>query len=119
MFKSVVPKLPMRDKAVTQAFYADQLGFSVLGVDGFPLYLMVAKDGIEMHFFLSKDLDPKQNDGQVYIRVVDIVGVYKSLINAGVAIHPNGQLTIKPWGQYEFSILDPDNNLLTFGESIE
>jgi hypothetical protein len=35
----------------------------------------------------------------------------------GVAIHPNGQLALKPWGQREFSLLDPDNNLLTFGEA--
>lgn len=33
-------------------------------------------------------------------------------------IYPNGQLGIKPWGQKEFSILDPDNNLLTFGQSM-
>jgi hypothetical protein len=32
---------------------------------------------------------------------------------------PKGvHLEIKPWGQKEFSLLDPDNNLLTFGESI-
>jgi hypothetical protein len=27
-------------------------------------------------------------------------------------------MEIKPWGQKEFSLLDPDNNLLTFGEAI-
>jgi hypothetical protein len=27
-------------------------------------------------------------------------------------------LAKKPWGQQEFSLLDPDHNLLTFGESI-
>jgi len=27
-------------------------------------------------------------------------------------------LETKPWGQKEFSVLDPDNNLLTFGQSI-
>ena len=27
-------------------------------------------------------------------------------------------LEVKPWGQREISILDPDKNLLTFGESI-
>ena len=29
-----------------------------------------------------------------------------------------GHLQIKPWGQKEFSLLDPDYNLLTFGESM-
>ena len=34
-----------------------------------------------------------------------------------VEIHPSGHLAAKPWGQKEFSLLDPDNNLLTFGEN--
>jgi hypothetical protein len=33
-------------------------------------------------------------------------------------IHPNGKLQNKPWGQREFALLDPDNNLLTFGQSL-
>ncbi|MDB5015700.1 MAG: hypothetical protein JWQ84_532, partial [Mucilaginibacter sp.] len=28
------------------------------------------------------------------------------------------ELVYKPWKQREFSIHDPDNNLLTFGQSI-
>ncbi|MGB3775037.1 MAG: VOC family protein, partial [Leeuwenhoekiella sp.] len=31
---------------------------------------------------------------------------------------PNGQLKTKAWGQKEFSILDPDFNLLTFGQNL-
>jgi hypothetical protein len=27
-------------------------------------------------------------------------------------------LATKPWGQREFSLLDPDHNLLTFGETV-
>lgn len=59
-----------------------------------------------------------QNYGQVYIRTNDIDKLYNSLLERNIAIHPNGHLTLKPWGQKEFSLLDPDNNLLTFGESI-
>lgn len=29
--------------------------------------------------------------------------------------HEEFRLQTKPWGQKEFSLLDPDNNLLTFG----
>jgi hypothetical protein len=36
----------------------------------------------------------------------------------GVAIHPNAALAEKPWGQKEFALLDPDHNLLTFGQAI-
>lgn len=117
MLQSINPKLPMLDKAITKAYYIDQLGFENLGSSNYDEYLMVRKDQIEIHFFEFKGLDPKENYGQVYIRTNDIEGLYQSFINKQVAIHPNGALQIKPWGQKEFSLLDPNNNLITFGQS--
>lgn len=115
MLTSIHPKLPMRDKQITLEFYQN-LGFHVFGNGDFPDYLMVEKQGIEIHFFLFRELDPKENYGQVYIRTNDIDAVYRDFLDRGTAIHPNGHLADKPWGQREFSILDPDNNLLTFGQ---
>ena len=51
-------------------------------------------------------------------RTDDIDVLYQSLLANKITIHPNGDLQLKPWGQKEFSLLDPDNNLLTFGQSI-
>lgn len=113
---TIHPKLPMRDKAQTMAYYIDTLGFLPFG-GAYDDYLMIEKDGIEIHFFLYKELDPKENYGQVYIRTNDIDTLYQS-ISSKVDIHPNAPLQNKPWGQREFSILDPDNNLLTFGQSL-
>ncbi|HLP21139.1 MAG TPA: VOC family protein [Chitinophagales bacterium] len=115
MLTSINPKLPMRDKTVTRNYYITQLGFAQVGGD-YPDYLMVKKDNVEIHFFLFKELDPKENYGQVYIRTTGIEKVYEGLLSSGVSIHPNGPLQTKPWGQKEFALLDPDNNLLTFGE---
>jgi hypothetical protein len=117
MLTHIHPKLPMRDKATTKNFYLD-MGFKELGSAGYDGYLMVEKDNIQIHFFEFKDLDPKENYGQVYIRTNDIENLYQSLIDKKISIHPNGPLQAKPWGQKEFSLLDPDNNLLTFGQSI-
>jgi sensor histidine kinase YesM len=64
------------------------------------------------------NLDPKENYGQVYIRTDDIDTLYQSLLDNNVSIHPNAPLQTKPWGQKEFALLDPDNNLLTFGQDI-
>jgi hypothetical protein len=64
-------------------------------------------------------LNPLENYGQVYIRVFEIDRLYAQFLHAKVSIHPNSPLELKPWGQKEFSILDPDHNLLTFGESIK
>lgn len=118
MFTAVHPKLPMRDKELTKRYYVDQLGFRSIGNDDFELYLMLVRDQTEIHFFKFRELDPAQNYGQIYIRVSGIDLLYRDLLERGVAIHPNGQLALKPWGQLEFSVLDPDNNLLTFGEAI-
>ncbi len=118
MLTEINPKLPMRDKAVTRDFYLTKLGFEEFGSANFEGYLMVKKDNVQIHFFEFRELDPTENYGQVYIRTDDIDRLYKSLLDNKVSIHPNGHLQIKPWGQKEFALLDPDNNLLTFGQSI-
>lgn len=117
MLTDINPKLPMRDKNATRDYYINKLGFKVFGSTDFDGYLMLQKDSIQIHFFAFKELDPKENYGQVYIRVDDIDKYYQSLLDNKTMIHPNGTLEIKPWGQKEFALLDPDNNLLTFGQS--
>ena len=118
MLTTIHPKLPMRDKKITKEYYLNKLGFQLFGSVDFDGYLMVQKDGIQIHFFEFKDLNPNENYGQVYIRTNTIDSLYQTLLDAKVRIHPNGFLELKPWGQKEFSLLDPDYNLLTFGESI-
>lgn len=116
MLTNIHPKLPMRNKALTKEFYLERLGFTELGDHGD--YLMIKKDEIEIHLFEFKELDPKENYGMVYIRTTAIEELFKSFLDGGIKIHPNGSLQIKPWGQKEFSLLDPDNNLLTFGQGV-
>ncbi len=115
MLLVIIPKLPMRNKLVTIHFYEKQLGFELLGDYG--NYILVKKEGIEIHFFEYPDLNPLENYGQVYIRTNDIEQLYQSFLLNQIPIHPNGKLALKPWGQKEFALLDPDHNLLTFGES--
>jgi hypothetical protein len=117
MLTDINPKLPMRNKTVTREFYINELGFQQFGNDH-DGYLMIQKDNIQIHFFEFKELDPKENYGQVYIRTDDIDELYESMLNKRSAIHPSGKLQTKSWGQKEFAMLDPDNNLLTFGQSV-
>jgi catechol 2,3-dioxygenase-like lactoylglutathione lyase family enzyme len=117
MLTDITPKLPMRDKEITRQYYVDRLGFRYIGSDDYDFYLIVEKDNLQIHFFEFKTLDPNENYGQIYIRTDNIDELYQNLLNNKVDIHPNGHLEIKPWGQREFSLLDPDNNLLTFGQS--
>ena len=116
MLTSIHPKLPMRNTEITKNYYENQLGFEVVADYG--NYLIIKKDCIELHFFVHENLHPEENYGQVYIRVENIDAIYDNLLAQKVTIHPNGKLELKPWNQKEFALLDPDNNLLTFGENI-
>lgn len=116
MLTHINPKLPMRNNTLTKEFYLSRLNFKELGDYGD--YLIVGRDNIEIHFFEFKKLNPKENYGQVYIQTDDIDTFYNWLLSNKTAIHPNGKLQNKPWGQREFALLDPDYNLLTFGQAI-
>ncbi|MCP9756074.1 VOC family protein [Lacihabitans sp. CCS-44] len=118
MLTAISPKLPMRNKAATREFYIDKLGFSFFGNADYDGYLMIVKDHIEIHFFEFKELNPLENYGQVYIRTKNIEDWYKLAIDKKLMLPTAGHLETKPWGMKEFSLLDPDHNLLTFGQDI-
>jgi hypothetical protein len=117
MLTAVNPKLPMRNKTITRDFYLNKLGFQAFGGD-YDGYLMVQKDSIQIHFFEFTELDPKENYGQVYIRTDAIDEWYQLAMDKKLNMPEAGHLQIKPWRQKEFSLLDPDSNLLTFGEAL-
>ena len=112
--KIIIPKLPMKNKKITRNFYVDLLEFEEIGNSNFKEYLMVSKDNLEIHFFEFKDLNPLENYGQIYIRTENIEKLYQFVrlknIKTSVLEH-------KLWNQIEFSIIDPDHNLITFGQN--
>ena len=114
MITAIHPKLPMRNKQLTQDFYCNKLGCKIFGDPDYEDYLMVEKDNIQIHFFAFKDLNPYDNYGQVYLRTMEIESLYANFKSSGIDVSP---LEKKPWGQIEFSLLDPDKNLLTFGQT--
>ena len=117
MITEVNPKLPMRNREVTEKFYVDLLGFELVGNTDYADYLMISKDQVQIHFFEFKALDPLENYAQIYLRTDAIEQLYSQYKALGI-IHPNGHLSLKPWGQQEFAILDPDHTLLTFGQDL-
>lgn len=115
MLTSIVRKLPMRKKDRTLKYYVDSLHFDLRRDYGD--YLILKKDEIEIHFFLFENLNPNKNYGQIYVRTNDIEQLYRNLLERNVEIHPNAPLETKPWGQKEFALVDPDHNLITFGQA--
>ncbi len=110
-----IPKLPAINMEETKKFYLEKLGFTL--INQYPDYLLLKKDQIELHFFSFTELDPKKSDFMIYIRIDQgIEEMYDQLIKEKVARNDHGQIERKPWRQIEFSILDPNGTLLTFGQ---
>ena len=71
MTESAVPILPSRDLAETLAFY-ERLGFRHSGGPWQEWgYLIIARGGIELHFWHKPDVDPLTTDAGCYLRVLD------------------------------------------------
>ncbi|GAA4469981.1 VOC family protein [Nibrella saemangeumensis] len=111
---SIAPKLPMLDPAATRNFYVDQLSFTL--VNDYGDYLMLRKDNVELHLFLLPTLNPLDNYGMCYMRISGIDAFYQTCLTHNI-LAKQGQLEERPWGVREFSIVDVNGNLLTFGES--
>lgn len=130
------PILPAHDVPVTLAFFA-AVGFAVERYDD--AYGFVSRKAIELHYRRTADLDPFANPHAVYIAVDDLDQVHREFVAAGLwlvpaqtsaAVHAEvrrrwkagesiarvTEIEEKPWGIREFVLLDPDSNLLRFGE---
>lgn len=81
--------------------------------------LCYKKTEFKFTFLNLKEFDPNENYGQVYIRTDAIDKWYQLALDKKLNIPEAGHLQIKPWGQKEFALLDPDNNLLTFGQHMQ
>lgn len=112
--KIAVPVLLARDINQTAEFYIQKVGFVVS--NKYPNYLIIKRDETWLHFSLAQDLDPKTNDCSTYIYVSNIEALYQELKAQGI-LHPNGNFQEKDYGMKDFAILDPNGNLLTFGEA--
>lgn len=109
------PVLPSLDLAVTKAFYVDVLGLSEVVYEGTD-YLIVRRDEIELHFWLTDDpaLPPVSS---CYIRGGQIAALYREF--AGRKVPRLSDFDVRPWNMKEFYVHDPHGNLLRFGASSE
>ena len=98
----------------TLAFYR-RLGFELYKRFG-DEYAIVVRESFEIHFFGFRDLDPLSSAHSAYIRVQSADELYSEFLRKAIEhmIPPAN----KPWLMRELNIVDPDGNLLRFGEKI-
>jgi catechol 2,3-dioxygenase-like lactoylglutathione lyase family enzyme len=108
-----VPVLAALDLDRQVAFYRDKLGFAAARVDTDFRYAILERDDVEVHLYGCDDRHVAENTS-CYLRVRAIGALWSEYRDRGVDVRP---LEAKPWGMTEFEVIDPDGNLLRFGES--
>ncbi len=112
---TAIPVLPSRDFARTIAFYG-RCGFAL--ASRYEKYLILRRDGIELHFFAFPELEPAKNIAGCYLRVSDLAPWREAFEAAGLPREGWPRLTDAAdtsYGLREFAVLDEDNNLVKCG----
>jgi catechol 2,3-dioxygenase-like lactoylglutathione lyase family enzyme len=108
--QSTVPVLASLDIAQSRAFYTQRLGFACeLEAPG---YLILARDGCELHFWLCTERHIAENTS-CYVRG-NTAALHADFTQRGLTLDPP---VLQPWGMKELFVTDPHGNLLKFGES--
>ena len=110
----ITANLPARDFDVTVAFYGT-LGFEVLYRDDG--WLILTRDGLEVEFFLHRDLDPFESWHSACVRVDDLEGLQATWQALDLGKDPMGRArgleTIGGPGDVRFfALIDCDGSLL-------
>ena len=109
LLRATVPVLVSLDIGETARFYSQRLGFAVLARHAD--YLIVARDGCELHFWLCAERHIAENTS-CYVRG-DTRALHAEFAARGPALAPPQE---RPWGMRELYVIDPHGNLLKFGE---
>jgi len=122
MIEASVPILPSRNLDETWAFY-ERLGFQNRGGPHEEWdYLIIGRDGGEIHFFHAPSVDPLTTDAGCYLRVRDADALFEEWQRVGIAADPaTGSRLIPPadtdYGMREFAVVDQSGNLLRLGSA--
>jgi catechol 2,3-dioxygenase-like lactoylglutathione lyase family enzyme len=118
MLEKLSPILPARDIAAADAFWQG-LGFYTVYSDA--EYLLMKREGAEVHFFHHPGLEPATNDHGAYLRPSDVNALDAEW--ATLDLPPTGiprfeRAADKPWGMRELALVDPDGNLIRAGQEL-
>jgi catechol 2,3-dioxygenase-like lactoylglutathione lyase family enzyme len=109
------PTLPSTDLDRTRDFYEQKLGFQT--TSRYPDYLIIARDGVYLHFWKCDDRQIPQSAG-CYLYVDNAEALFAEYQAQGV-IHPNGAIRDTDYGVREFAVLDDSGCLLRIGQRLK
>lgn len=116
-----IPQLPAKDLDDTIDFYL-KLGFSLGRKYEEPTpYLIMFYKKAEIHFWPDKELVPASSNFSCYIRFEDkneFDDIFERWSEAGLPGADIPRLTgkeLRPWGMYEFYLVDLNGNLISCG----
>ena len=120
VLEKLSPIMPARDIAASEAFYA-RLGFRTVYKDHEPGYLLMKREGAEVHFFHAPRHRPHASEHGAYLRPSDI-DAFSAEVAAlglpGTGFPRFAPAEDKEWGMRELAIWDPDGNLIRAGQEI-
>ena len=115
-YVAAVPVLASLNIERSAEFFAAKLGFTKVHVAQ-GTYGIVANGPVQIHFWACADRSIAEATS-CRVQVRGIERLYHQCEGHGI-VHPKTPLETKSWGTKEFSILDPDGNLIAFYEDTD
>jgi len=113
MFQKALPRLPLTDLAAGLAHYRDVLGFRVNYQDD--NIGVIYRDEVKVLLIPRDEAHKGVGSAYSYIENADTLCAEMRASGANVA----GDPVSLPWGLREFSVKDPEGNILYFGQTFE
>ena len=107
------PQLPAADVRKAAAWDRDRLGFAIRRLCPEHGFAIVGRDDVEIHRWTCRERRIAESTS-AYFRVDHIDGLHAALAAASDG-GTLGEVADREWGMREFSVTDPDGNLLKFG----
>ena len=108
---------PVDDCVKTADYYDKKLGFKVSATRGDPPhYIIVERDGVEIHFSEREDTSEKLQPGHVYVTAAGVDAIYEEYTAKGLSIFLPPE--DKDHGKREFEIADCNGHFITVGQPL-
>jgi catechol 2,3-dioxygenase-like lactoylglutathione lyase family enzyme len=106
-FQQPIPEIPVSDVPAAQRYYRDKLGFQI-GFYDEPSEFGEVRDGESVLYLRRKELHPLT----LWIMAPQVDAVQDALAARGA--HIVSGVEDKDWGLRQFTVHDPDGNILVF-----